>query len=105
MKPVVFHDDAREEYREAIRYYFEIDPDLQASFRTEVRQQLRVIADNPELFNVRRYGVRRANLERFGLYYIAYTLWKGRVIIVAIGHARKRPYYWRRRPKHYRDTH
>jgi plasmid stabilization system protein ParE len=105
MMPIAFHEDAREEYREAIRYYFEIDPDLQAGFRSEVLQQLRMISDNPELFSVRRYGVRRANLERFGLYYIAYTLWKGQVVIMAIGHARKRPYYWRRRPKHYRDTH
>ncbi len=47
MRSVVFHDDAREEYREAIRYYFELDPDLQASFCTEVRQLLRMIADNP----------------------------------------------------------
>ncbi len=105
MSPIVFHADAREEYREAIRYYFEIDPDLQADFRTDVRRHLRMIADNPELFSVRRYSVRRANLKRFGLYYIAYTLWKGLVVVVAVGHVRKRPYYWRRRPKNYLDTH
>jgi plasmid stabilization system protein ParE len=105
MKPVIFDSDAREEYREAIRHYFEIDPELQAGFRAEIRRHLKIIADNPALFSVRRYGVRRANLERFSLYYIAYILWQGQVVIVALGHASKRPYYWHRRPKHYRDTH
>lgn len=105
MTPIVFESEARGEYREALRYYHEIDPDLQIGFRAELGRHLRIIANNPELFSIRRYGVRRANLERFGLYYIGYMLWKEQIIVVAIGHARKRPYYWRRRPKGYRDTH
>ena len=98
MMRIVFHTEAREEYREAIRYYFEIDPDLQAGFRAEVGRHLRIIANNPELFSIRRYNVRRANLERFGLYYIAYMIWQEQIVVVAIGHSRSRP-------KNYRDTH
>ncbi|MDB6120729.1 MAG: hypothetical protein JWO08_4510 [Verrucomicrobiaceae bacterium] len=65
---IIFGSEARDEYREAIRYYFEIDPDLQVKFRSEIGQQLRLIASNPLLYNERRYGVRRANLDRFGLF-------------------------------------
>jgi plasmid stabilization system protein ParE len=105
MTPILFHDAAREEYKAAIGYYHKIDPDLQLAFRAEIGHQLRFIADNPLLTKLRNYGVRRVNLKRFGLHYIAYMLWKEQIVIVAIGHVRKRPYYWRRRPKDFRDTH
>lgn len=105
MIPIVFHPEARDEYKEAIRYYHGIDPDLQLGFRAEIGHQLRFIADNPLVPKLRHHGVRRSNLKRFGLYYIAYMIWKEQIVIVAIGHARKRPYYWRRRPKNFRDTH
>jgi plasmid stabilization system protein ParE len=105
MKPVVFDESARDEYREAIRYYHHIDPALRTGFRAEFRDLVTVIQSTPLLFNIRKHGVRRANLKRFSLYYIAYMLWKGVIVIVAVGHASKRPYYWRRRPKSYRDSH
>ena len=47
MTPIVFHPEARDEYKEAIRYYHGIDPDLQLGFRAEIGHQLRFIADNP----------------------------------------------------------
>ncbi|MFZ4765709.1 MAG: type II toxin-antitoxin system RelE/ParE family toxin [Roseimicrobium sp.] len=105
MMPIVFEDEARNEYREAIGYYHNIDPDLHLGFRAEVGHLLRFIASNPLVPRLRRHGVRRINLERFAHYYIAYMIWKEQIVIVAIGHAKKRPYYWRRRPKGYRDTH
>ena len=105
MMPIVFEDEAREEYREAIGYYHNIDPDLQIGFRAEIGHHLRFIASNPLVPRLRRYGVRRVNLERFALYYVAYMIWKEQIVIVAIGHSRKRPYYWRRRPKGFRETH
>jgi hypothetical protein len=33
----------------------------------------------------------------FGEYYIAYMIWKDKVVILAVAHARRRPYYWRKR--------
>jgi toxin ParE1/3/4 len=105
MKAVVFHTAAREEYKEAIRHYHSIDPDLQAGFRAGLRSHIEQIRSNPLLYNVRKYNVRRANFERFAFYYIAYMIWKDQMVIVAVGHSRKRPYYWYRRPKNFRDTH
>ena len=77
MKPVVFDEAARDEYREAIRYYHHIDPELRTGFRAEFRDLIAAIQSNPLLFNIRKHGARRANLKRFSLYYIAYMLWKG----------------------------
>lgn len=105
MREVVFHSEARLEYREAIRYYFDIDPDLQTEFRAEFRKHIRLNQSNPLLFRERKYKVRRANFKRFSNYYIAYMVWREQVVLVAIGHARKRPYYWRKRPKQFRDAH
>lgn len=57
-----------------------------------------LIIDNPLLYNLRRRNTRRANLTpRFGEYYIAYMIWRQKVVILAIAHAKRRPYYWRYR--------
>jgi hypothetical protein len=59
---------------------------------------LDAIIANPLLYNIRRRAVRRANLKpRFGEYYIAYMIWREKVVILAIAHAKRRPYYWRKR--------
>ena len=34
---------------------------------------------------------------RFGEYYIAYMIWREKVVILAVAHAKRRPYYWRKR--------
>lgn len=43
-------------------------------------------------------ALRRVNLQpRFGDYYVAYTVWREQVVILAVAHAKRRPYYWRKR--------
>ena len=48
--------------------------------------------------------MRRKNLSRFKRHYVAYMLWQEQIVIIAIGHASCRPYYWYRRPKNFRDN-
>ena len=56
------------------------------------------IVANPLRFSLRRPPTRRVNLTpRFGAYYIAYMIWKEKVVILAVAHAKRRPYYWRKR--------
>ncbi|MDB6120728.1 MAG: hypothetical protein JWO08_4509 [Verrucomicrobiaceae bacterium] len=31
-------------------------------------------------------------------------IWNDQLVVIAIGHAKKWPYYWYRRPKDFRDT-
>ncbi len=42
--------------------------------------------------------MRRANLSApFGEYYLPFMIWKDRVVILAVAHAKRRPYYWQKR--------
>ena len=34
---------------------------------------------------------------RFSEYHIAYMFWREKVVILAVAHAKRRPYYWRDR--------
>lgn len=92
------HPQARTEFDEAFADYLGIDPELAASFEATFFDYLETIIANPLLYHSRLPPTRRANLKpRFGEYYIAYMLWKERVVILAVGHAKRRPYYWRKR--------
>ena len=102
---LAYHPAAREEARQAYLYYADIDEALALDFENRVSDAIEQITQNPESSRVRRYNVRRRNLLRFKSNYIAYMLWQDQIVIIAIGHASKRPYYWYRRPKDYRENH
>jgi plasmid stabilization system protein ParE len=105
MSHIEFHPKAVDEIEAAYDYLFEhADSDTAEAFRTEVESKLSYCHANPLIYRIRRYQVRRANLERFSEHYIAYMLWKDRFIVIALGHSKRRPFYWYRRPKNFRDT-
>ncbi|MDI1315327.1 type II toxin-antitoxin system RelE/ParE family toxin [Prosthecobacter sp.] len=96
------HPAAREELYETIRHYAVIDSegqgDLALAFESAFYQHADSIIDDPLLFNVRHRNTRRVNLTpRFGEHYIAYMIWREKVVILAVAHAKRRPYYWRKR--------
>src|SRR4051812_12523764 len=98
-----FHPLAIEEIAEAYDYLFQhADRDIAAAFRQRVEEKLALCLQNPLLYRVRRFNVRRANLEQFTEHYLAYMLWNGRFVVIALGHAKRRPFYWYRRPKQFR---
>lgn len=94
------HPAAAEELNDTIRYYASVDDDgaLAIDFEdTYLRYEAAIVA-SPLLYNIRREGVRRVNLNpRFGEYYIAYMIWRKKVVILAVAHAKRKPYYWRGR--------
>lgn len=97
------HPAARDEFNAVIRHYAALDETdqdqpLAAAFDAVFNRHLSLIIDNPLLYNLRRRNTRRANLTpRFGEYYIAYMIWRQKVVVLAIAHAKRRPYYWRKR--------
>jgi plasmid stabilization system protein ParE len=92
------HPAAEQELEDAVDYYLGIDAGLAYSFDEHYRQYREQICQNPFLYNVRWKEVRRVNLTpRFGEYYIAYMVWRERVVILAVAHAKRRPYYWSQR--------
>jgi hypothetical protein len=98
MMPIVEHPAVRQEFAAAVRYYAEINGDLAVDFDATVDQYRDWISTNPEHFRIRAHGVRRVNLApQFNELYLAYLIWNNRVVILALGHAKMRPFYFRRR--------
>lgn len=92
------HPSAQQEHDELLEYFGGIDEELVTAFELHYLQHRHAICENPLLYNIRRKIVRRANLNpRFGEYYIAYMIWRQKVVILAVAHAKRRPYYWRNR--------
>jgi plasmid stabilization system protein ParE len=100
MTPWNIHPAAEDELEAAFEHYLSVDVELAHSFDEHYRRYRQQICENPLLFNLRRPPTRRANLKpRFSEYYIAYMIWREKVVIlaIAIAHAKRRPYYWRKR--------
>jgi plasmid stabilization system protein ParE len=99
---IAFHAAAREEAREAFLRLKADDPQMADDFETRLRLAIAAIEKHPAGCHERKYGVRRKNLARFKRHYVAYMVWNEMIVVIAVGHASRRPYYWYRRPKDYR---
>jgi hypothetical protein len=99
------HPAAWQEYEEALRYYAGIHLELALDFEDAVADRRDRIVAAPLRFSVRKFNVRRVNLApQFKEWYLAYIIWRDRPVIVAVGHAKRRPYYFRRRIDQTRGT-
>ncbi|HWB02620.1 MAG TPA: type II toxin-antitoxin system RelE/ParE family toxin [Verrucomicrobiales bacterium] len=101
MKLPTVHPSAWDDFEAIIRYLAdEAGADIALSFENCVFYYLGEIQREPLMHHVRRFEVRRVNLRpRFREYYIAYMLWQGKVVVLAIAHAKRRPFYFRARIK------
>jgi len=98
MKPTELHPAAEQELGEVAEYYEAIGQDLADAFLDCFRTYRIRISKNPLHYNIRRGVIRRVNLApQFGEYYLPFMIWKDRVVILAVAHAKRRPYYWRKR--------
>ncbi len=97
MMPVEYHPSAREEAKEAYLYLADKDEELALDFEKKVQEAVQLIRRDPLAWRVRAFNVRRVNLPRFKEQYIAYMIWREKVVILAVAHAKRRPYYWRNR--------
>lgn len=94
----VIHPAAQAELEEHLLRFARIDAGLAADFGECYLEARSLICENPLLFHERRFSVRRNNLgPQFGEYYIAFLLWREQIVILAVAHAKRRPYYFRRR--------
>lgn len=100
---IVFHPAAREEARQAFLYLADQDLQLANDFEIRLKSALAFIAKSPEACRVRKHQVHRKNLVRFKRHYVAFMIWQEQIVVIAIGHASRRPYYWYRRPKEFRQ--
>ncbi len=98
MKPSAMHPAAERELDEVIDHYAAIDSDLADAFVDCFESYKTRMTQHPLHFSRRKGLVHRANLApQFGEYYLPFMIWQDRVVILAVAHAKRRPYYWRKR--------
>jgi len=96
MRNVRFHDDARIELVEQVRYYEEASPGLGVRFGYEIEIAVGRAGQIPMLGSTYKYGTRRVFPKKFP-FSVIYVIREQEVVILAIAHFRRKPAYWRKR--------
>ena len=89
---------AKEDIREAARWYNKQQNGLGKKFTAEVREKVHFIRQNPEASNIRYDGVRTAVLNVFP-FMVHYTIDEKNktIIIAAVLHTSRNPELWKNR--------
>jgi len=90
---VIFVEQAKFEFLDAIAYYKSAHARLGERFKDEADRSILWISDHPELFRIRPGGYRRINLRVFP-YYIPYITRGSDLWILAVAHGYRKPEYW-----------
>jgi plasmid stabilization system protein ParE len=84
---------ASRELDDAAEYYNLEIPGLGGRFRSEVKQGIRRIRENPDAWSKETGDVRRYLLPKFP-HKILYSIERDYIYILAIAHCHRRPDYW-----------
>ncbi|MCF7949761.1 MAG: type II toxin-antitoxin system RelE/ParE family toxin [Spirochaetia bacterium] len=90
---IEFSTIAYEEFKSAIEYYELQEIGLGIRFKYEVNESLKRIKRYPEAWQQETKSTRRFLLKRFP-YKIVYYLENEIIIIVAVAHTHRKPFYW-----------
>ena len=93
-----FLEPAQIEFEEAVNYYNGQRPNLGNEFAGEIANTIKRILRYPEAWRRISKRARRCRTKRFP-YSVIYQIRDDRVLIVAIAHDRRKPFYWRDRIK------
>ena len=95
---VIFHPEAREEFRASVLYYEECVVGLGADFRREVFTVVQNILKHPNVWPDVDGGIRRCLIPRFP-YAVLYGTTSEELFIYAVMNLHRHPDYWKRREK------
>jgi len=93
---IEFHLDAADELSAAAQYYEEQQDRLGRRFLDSIDEALSFLKKNPEVWHPDERGRRKQRVKRFP-YLIIYKYERGRVWVLAIAHAKRKPGYWKER--------
>ena len=88
--------EAEEELLAAAQFYEAEQRGLGRALLQEVRRSLLLIAEHPLAAGIERAEIRARTIARFP-YRVYYRARPEEILVVAIGHRRRRPGYWRSR--------
>jgi toxin ParE1/3/4 len=95
-KPFRFHPAAREEFRDAARWYRAKRAIAASEFRRDISDGIRNIMQAPRRWSTYLHGTRRFVLQRFP-FSIVYLEELEVVTIIAVAHSKRKPGYWKGR--------
>ncbi len=90
---VRFEELAKLEFDEARAWYAAIRPELGHLFAAEIRAAGQRIGRMPMMYPLETAEVRKCVLQRFP-YTLRYAIRGNQVVIVAVSHQHRAPYYW-----------
>lgn len=96
MISVVFDPDAQAEFLETVRYYEDCQAGLGHRFKMSVEVAVQSIAETPFRYRVLHAPFRRYLLPKFP-YSIIYCIEPENILIIAVGHTKRKPRYWIKR--------
>lgn len=92
-----FHPQATEEVAEAAAWYAERSTRASSEFIARVYAAVALIHDLPLASPLWR-GVEEVGIRKHGIrgypYFIAYVPLREKVVVLAVAHAKRRPFYW-----------
>jgi plasmid stabilization system protein ParE len=91
-----FHPEARDEFRDAVRWYRAQDRRASSDFRVAVSSAVRGIAEAPQRWPKYLYGTRRFVMQRFP-FSVVYLDDPELVTVIAVAHSKRKPGYWKDR--------
>lgn len=95
---VWFHPEAIEDANAAYEWYFEQDPNVAAAYILELDQAFERIQEAPHRYAPYVQGTRRYVMPRFPFYVVFRVgVHPGSIQVLAVVHARRRPWYWQHR--------
>lgn len=93
---IEIHELAAQEFEEAIEWYEMQSEGLGTRFKKSVIKQIQKIKQNPDWFLIEAENIYKAYVPKFS-YKILYTVDKERIIVWAIAHMHRKPWYWQTR--------
>ncbi len=94
--PIVLRQEARAEFDEAFDWYEQQQVGLGVEFAERVQAVFDRISPMPELHAIVHREVRKALVRRFP-YAVFYRVRAGRVVVLAVFHAKRDPELWKSR--------
>lgn len=95
--PIRFHEAARADVLDAVRFLESRSPGLGGRFWEELQSALAGIEASPLAATEILPGVRRRLLDKFRYGVVYLPAETAGILIVAVPHLSRRPFYWRRR--------
>ncbi len=93
---VSIHEAAEREMVDAVNFFRSKSPSLGKAFIDEIENSIKQILIHPLACQLINRTVRQKIIRRFS-YNIMYAVKSDSIRILAIGHQRRRPFYWRGR--------